>query len=189
MPERDTVAWNTLIAAYVQYGRMDEACKAFDAMEERTVVTWTTMIAGYGRHGNLSEAKRLFDRSPEKNGVEVNESTLLKVLATCSRLGSLDSGWRAFVSISQDYGLQATRDHYGCLIDLLGRAGWIGQAQELIDVMPFCADGAAWGSLLSASKVYHDVDCGMQASWKISELEPSSSAAYVELSNIYKHCD
>ncbi|EFJ27841.1 hypothetical protein SELMODRAFT_72179, partial [Selaginella moellendorffii] len=173
----------TMISIYSQHGFIAQAREIFDSLPTHDTVCWNSIISAYAQNGHTEGAVKLFELM-NVNGVEVNESTLLKVLATCSRLGSLDSGWRAFVSISQDYGLQATRDHYGCLIDLLGRAGWIGQAQELIDVMPFCADGAAWGSLLSASKVYHDVDCGMQASWKISELEPSSSAAYVELSNI-----
>lgn len=44
---RDLYSWNTMIAAYVGSGNMNQAKEMFDEMQERDVVSWSTIIAGY----------------------------------------------------------------------------------------------------------------------------------------------
>ncbi|KAA8526698.1 hypothetical protein F0562_008099 [Nyssa sinensis] len=42
-------------------------------------------------------------------------------------------------------------DHYACMVDLLGRAGLLDEAINLINSMPFEPHSGAWGALLGAS--------------------------------------
>ncbi|RVW12036.1 putative pentatricopeptide repeat-containing protein [Vitis vinifera] len=41
---------------------------------------------------------------------------------------------------------------YGCEVDLLGRAGKVEEAYELIESMPFKPDECVWGPFLGACK-------------------------------------
>ncbi|KAG5020725.1 hypothetical protein JHK87_016580 [Glycine soja] len=51
-------------------------------------------------------------------------------------------------------------EHYGCLIDLLGRAGMLYETHKLIDSFTIKGDATAWHTLLSACRIYRDVKLG-----------------------------
>ncbi|KAH6757408.1 hypothetical protein C2S51_038839 [Perilla frutescens var. frutescens] len=46
------------------------------------------------------------------------------------------------------YGVPREVEHYGCMIDMLARAGLIKEAKEMIEVMSMEADEVVWGALL-----------------------------------------
>ena len=46
------------------------------------------------------------------------------------------------------------------MVDLLGRAGLISEAQEFIKNMPIAPDAFVWGALLGACKMYVKVELG-----------------------------
>ena len=59
-----------------------------------------------------------------------------------------------------EYGFSPQVEHYGCLIDLLGRAGMLHEAHKLIDSFTIKGDATAWRTLLSACRIYRDVKLG-----------------------------
>lgn len=71
------------------------------------------------------------------------------------------------------------------MVDLLGRAGCLEEAENLIRKMPFNANAAIWGSLLAAAKTHIDYSLAAKALQHLSVLEPDNSGNYALLSNTY----
>lgn len=107
------------------------------------------------------------------------------VLSACSHTGLVDRGTEYFYSMNRDYGIIANSKHYTCMVDLLGRAGRLDEAQNLMRKMPFEPDAATWGALLGACRVHGNTELGEKAAEVIFEMEPENSGMYVLLSNLY----
>eukprot|EP01018_Ginkgo_biloba_P002905 Gb_17321 [translate_table: standard] len=182
--ESNVLVGNALVDMYAKCGSIDYACQVFDKMHQRDVVSWTAMVAGYGRHGRGWEAIKVFEQM-QCAGVKPNHITFVGVLAACSHAGLVDEGWYYFDSMSRDYCIRPTAEHYACMVDLLGRAGHLDKAHDLINKMPFEPDAAVWGALLGASRVHVNVEIGKIAAEQLFKLEPSEAGTYVVLSNIY----
>ncbi|KAM0945947.1 putative tetratricopeptide-like helical domain superfamily, DYW domain-containing protein [Dioscorea sansibarensis] len=175
---------NALLAMYCKCGSIDEAYGAFKQMPLKDVVSWNTMIAGYARHGFGQEALEVFDLM-RTTGIKPDDITLVGVLAACSHAGLVNKGINYFYSMHQEFGITAKAEHYTCMIDLLGRAGRLEEAEALMKDMPFEPDGTMWGALLGASRKHGDTNLGEKAAERIFEMEPDNSGMYVLLSNLY----
>ncbi|KAF8661594.1 hypothetical protein HU200_057016 [Digitaria exilis] len=175
---------NAIIDMYVKCGCIKKAVEVFEGMEEKSVVTWTTLIAGFALHGLGLQAVEMFCRM-ERENVVPNDVTFLALLSACSHVGLTDLGrWYFNVMVSQ-YGMKPRVEHYGCMVDILGRAGCLAEAQDLVQEMPFKANAAIWGALLSAARTHGHTGLGEQALLHLIELEPHNSGNYILLSNIY----
>jgi pentatricopeptide repeat protein len=71
------------------------------------------------------------------------------------------------------------------MVDLLGRAGLLEEAEELINSMPMEADAVVWGALFFACRTHGNVMMGEMAALKLLELDPNDSGIYVLLANMY----
>lgn len=182
---KKTYVCNALIEMYSKCGSLDQAKQIFDEMSERDVISWSTIIGGLAAHGRAREAVRLFAAMEEEKRVRPNRITFVGVLTACAHGGLLDEGMHYFNSMKEVYGFEPAVEHYGCIIDLLGRSGCIARALEIIDAMPMPADAAIWGSLLSACRTHGDIKTAMRAMEQLVELEPDDSGNYVLLSNAY----
>eukprot|EP01018_Ginkgo_biloba_P000579 Gb_09654 [translate_table: standard] len=180
----DAFVASALVDMYAKCGSMANARKVFDKIPERDCVSSNAMIAGYGQHGHAKEAFKIFEQM-QQDAIKPNHATFVGVLSACSRVGLLDEGYSYFYSMSQDYGLLPTLEHYACMVDLVGRAGCLDEAMRLINEMPFEADVVIWRTLLGACRVHGNVELGKHAAGCILTLEPEDAAAYVLLSNIY----
>ncbi|RVW62306.1 putative pentatricopeptide repeat-containing protein [Vitis vinifera] len=69
--------------------------------------------------------------------------------------------------------------------DLLGRAGKVEEAYELIESMPFKPDECVWGPFLGACKAHRFPNSRKLAAHRILDLRPNMAGTYVMLSNIY----
>ncbi|XP_061352455.1 pentatricopeptide repeat-containing protein At1g26900, mitochondrial [Gastrolobium bilobum] len=157
--ELDAVLGTALVDMYAKCGFLDEAMEIFERMEDKDVKSWTAMISGHGVHGQPTNAIRLFNRM-ENEGFKPNEVTFLAILTACSHGGLIIEGMEIFKRMVQEYGFSLRVEHYGCLIDLLGRAGMLHEAHKLIKSLPIKGDATAWRTLLSACRVYGDVKLG-----------------------------
>ncbi|RDX60759.1 Pentatricopeptide repeat-containing protein, partial [Mucuna pruriens] len=176
--------YNSLIDMYAKSGDIRKALQMFENMKHKTVITWTTMIAGLALHGLGKEALHIFS-CMEKARVKPNEVTFIAILSACSHVGLVELGHDYFTSMRFKYGIEPMIEHYGCMIDLLGRAGYLQEAKELIRLMPSEANAAIWGSLLAASNRYGDAALAGEALRHLSLLEPHNCANYSLLSNTY----
>ncbi|XP_061374549.1 putative pentatricopeptide repeat-containing protein At3g11460, mitochondrial [Gastrolobium bilobum] len=175
---------NALINMYARSGNLVRARAIFDCMVDKSVVSWTAIIGGYGIHGHGEIAVDLFDEMV-KSGIRPDETVFVTVLSACSHAGLTDKGLEYFDDMEMKYGLQRGPEHYSCLVDLLGRAGRLKEAMDLIKSIKVKPDGAVWGALLGSCKIHKNVELAELAFDHIIELEPTNIGYYVLLSNIY----
>lgn len=173
-----------LINMYTKCGSIGDASKIFSVAENDDIVSWTAMINGYAEHGYSREALKLFDKIP-KIGLRPDSVTFIGVLIACSHAGLVDLGYRYFNLMSEEYRINPSKEHYGCMIDLLCRAGLLSDAEHMIESMPFRQDDVVWSTLLRASRVHGDVECGKRAAKKILEIDPNCAGTHITLANIY----
>ncbi|XP_031266498.1 putative pentatricopeptide repeat-containing protein At1g56570 [Pistacia vera] len=175
---------NALIDMYAKCGNISDSQKIFREMSRRDLVTWTSMMIGYGAHGYGKEAVELFDEMVT-SGVRPDRIVFMAVLSACSHAGLVDEGLRYFSSMMGDYNIKPDKETYGCVVDLLGRAGRVREAYELIERMPLKPDESIWGTLLSACKAHRFPNLGKLAAQRVLDLRPNMMGTYVTLSNIY----
>ncbi|KAG9448462.1 hypothetical protein H6P81_008427 [Aristolochia fimbriata] len=109
----------------------------------------------------------------------------MAVLCGCSHGGLVDKGLDIFTSMVHEKDVQPTDLHYGCVVDLLGRAGQLEKALEFIKQMPLEPTASIWSALLGACRAHANVPIGEYVAQKLFMIEPESATNYVILSNIY----
>ncbi|KAL3641054.1 hypothetical protein CASFOL_016022 [Castilleja foliolosa] len=175
----DVVLVTALVDMYARNGFLEKAISVFEKMERKDIKCWTVMILSYGVHGQAKRAITLFDRM-EKEGFKPNEVTFLAVLNSCSHGGLVAEGVGFFKRMVEVYELRPSVEHYGCMIDLLGRAGLLEEAYGLIKGLPVEKDATAWRALLGASRVYGYVELAERVKGELEEIGeecPSDSIA------------
>eukprot|EP01018_Ginkgo_biloba_P008628 Gb_28770 [translate_table: standard] len=182
--QADIFVENALVDMYAKCGSIEDAQKVFGKMTKRDVVSWTAMILGYAMHGCGKEALQLFEQM-QLSTTKPDHITFIGILSACCHAGLVDDGRQNFVRMTCDYHITPTLEHYCCMVDLLGRAGHLDEAQDFINKMPITPDAAVWESLLGVCKIHTNVEIGERAAEHLFELDPKNAAHYVLLSNIY----
>ncbi|XP_057829289.2 pentatricopeptide repeat-containing protein At1g11290, chloroplastic [Cryptomeria japonica] len=173
-----------LIDMYGKCGSIDIARHLFDRLSSKDVVSWSAMIAVCGIHGHGKDALDVFTRMQQMS-IQPNHATFVSVLSACSHAGLVDEGWHHFNSMSRDYHITPQAEHYACMVDLLGRAGSLEEAEDFILKMPIEPDTNIWGALLGACRIHCNVALGERVAKRLFDLSPSNAGYYVLLSNIY----
>ncbi|EFJ06650.1 hypothetical protein SELMODRAFT_135030 [Selaginella moellendorffii] len=182
--EQDVVSWTAMMAAYAQSGRLDEAVAVFEDMPWRDVAAWNAAVAALAHCGQGKESVGKFQRMIQE-GVAADEISFVSVLTGCSREGLLASGREIFTSMSADFAIQPGRDHYGCMVDLLGRSGELADAEDLMGSMPFVPEIVTWMALLGACKNHRSEEIGARIAHRIIELDAANPTTYVLLAGLY----
>ncbi|CAJ2644941.1 putative pentatricopeptide repeat-containing protein At3g49142 [Trifolium pratense] len=175
---------NSLIDMYARCGCLEDAKRVFDRMKFRDVASWTSLISAYGMTGKGCNAVALFTEM--LNSGQIPDSiAFVAILSACSHSGLLDEGKIYFKQMTNDYRITPRIEHFACMVDLLGRAGCVDEAYNFIKEMPIEPNERVWGTLLSACRVYSNMDIGLLAADSLLQLAPEQSGYYVLLSNIY----
>ncbi|KAG6574062.1 Pentatricopeptide repeat-containing protein, mitochondrial, partial [Cucurbita argyrosperma subsp. sororia] len=180
----DAVLGTALIDMYAKCGFLDKAIDIFDKIKDKDVKTWTAMITGYGAHGQTRKAIDTLFRM-EEEGFRPNEITFLAVLNACSHGGIVIEGMRCFKRMVYEYRMTPKIEHYGCIIDLLGRAGLLEEAHKLIKSLPSEGDITGWRALLAACRVYGDVELGESVMRMLVDLNDEHPTDSMLLSSTY----
>ncbi|XP_077217770.1 pentatricopeptide repeat (PPR) superfamily protein [Tasmannia lanceolata] len=181
----DVVLGTSLIDMYAKCGSIERARRAFCGLgSDKDVMAWSAMISALAMHGHGEECLNLFSQMQD-HGVKPNDVTILGVLCGCVHGGLVNEGREYFDRMSEEFGLTPMIQHYGCLVDLYGRAGLIDNAWDVVRSMPMKPDVLVWGALLSGSRMQGDIKTCEFALKQLIELEPLNSGAYVLLSNVY----
>ncbi|KAG9447321.1 hypothetical protein H6P81_013449 [Aristolochia fimbriata] len=176
---------NALIDMYSKCGDINRALQIFYGLVHRDVFSWTIMITGLAMNGKSMDALQLFLEMELASNVAPNEITFLGVLSACSHGGLIEEGHYYFKNMKEKYNIVATLEHYGCMVDLLGRANLLADAQKFIRAMPIEPDAVIWRSILFACISNNNADLAELAAKKILQLEPRKCGVHVLLSNIY----
>ncbi|ONK59954.1 uncharacterized protein A4U43_C08F12660 [Asparagus officinalis] len=169
---------------YAKCGAVEDAHLVFLVMPNADAVSWNAMIAALGQHGHGTEAIQLFD-DMIKEGITPDRISFLTILSACSHAGLVDKGLQFFESMTRDYGISPGEDHYERLIDLLGRAGQIEEARNVIESMPFEPGPPIWEAILSGCRIHGNMDLAVQAADKLFEMIPKNDGTYVLLANTF----
>lgn len=175
---------NSLVTMYAKCGCIEEANRVFDSMRERNVITWTALIVGYAQNGRGKDSLQFYDKMIEA-GTKPDYVTFIGLLFACSHAGLVENGRGYFESMSGAHGIKPGPEHYACMIDLLGRSGKLDEAEELLNRMDVEPDAAVWKAILSACRVHGNIELGERAAENLLEADPTNSATYVLLSNMY----
>lgn len=175
---------NALIDMYAKCGSLASALSIFNSMPKRDVFTWNSMIVGYGVHGRGDEAITFFG-SMLMAGVRPNSITFLGLLCGCSHQGLVKEGVQYFHMMSSEFNLKPGIKHYGCMVDLFGRAGKLKEALEVIRSSPSQHDPVLWRTLLGSCKIHRNVEIGEMAMRNLVQLGSLGAGDCVLLSGIY----
>ncbi|KAK0591874.1 hypothetical protein LWI29_009579 [Acer saccharum] len=187
----DAVVGTALIEMYAKCGCIEKAMEIFYHMREKDTASWTSIICGLAMNGKINKAIQMFTEM-KQNGARPDDITFVGVLSACSHGGLIEEGCKLFTSMRETYKIEPKLEHYGCLIDLLGRAGLLGEAEELIKEIPNEKNEIIvplYGALLSACRTYGNVKMGEQVAELLEKIESCNSSVHTLLANIYASAD
>lgn len=170
-----------LIDMYSKCGDIKAAREVFNSVQRDDVSVSNAMISGLAIHGLAADAISVFSQMEEEK-VLPDSITFLGLLTACNHCGMAEEGSKYFYHMTSCYSIKPQLEHYGAVVDLLGRAGHVEEAYEIITTMEMEPDVVIWRSLLSACRVYKKPELGEIAIANISRLKGGD---YVLLSNMY----
>lgn len=182
--QSDLLVCNALVSMYGKCGVLEKAQQVFDKMNERNTVSWNAMLDAHALHGEAKSVFELFE-GMRKDQISPDMMSFTSMLAVCSRLGLVDEARNFLISMSRDYGLVPTRDHFNCVIDLLARAGKLDEAEGLLNKMPISHCAVSMRTLLGACRSQTDLVRGERAAKQVITLDPKSTSPYTILSTLY----
>ncbi|ESQ32279.1 hypothetical protein EUTSA_v10005537mg [Eutrema salsugineum] len=183
--QTDELLMNALLDMYSKCGDVKEASRIFKSIRVKDVVSWTVMISAYGSHGQPREALYHFDEM-QKFGVKPDEVTFLAMLSACGHAGFIDEGVKLFNQMRSKYGIEPSIEHYSCLIDILGRAGRLLEAYDILQQKPETRDNAELlRTLFSACCLHRDYSLGDRIARLLVEKYPDDASTYTVLLNLH----
>ncbi|RYR66344.1 hypothetical protein Ahy_A03g012330 isoform A [Arachis hypogaea] len=177
-----------LVDLYAKCGCLENARDAFESCNDKDVFTWNAMLIGLAIHGKGSTLLDYFSRMIAA-GVKPDGITFLGVLVGCSHAGLVDEARKLFNDMESVYGVGREHKHYGCMADMLGRAGLLEEAVEMIKGMPSGGDVFAWGGLLGGCRIHGNVEVAKKAAQQIMKIKPEDGGVYSVMANIYAHTE
>lgn len=175
---------STVVDMYSKCGNVNYAEKVFQRIGKRDSVLYNVMIAGYAHHGHENKAIQLFEQMVEKQ-IKPDTITFIALLSACRHCGSIQMGEKYFKSMTEDYNIMPERDHYGCMIDLYGRANQLEKAVEFMKTIPIEQDAVILGAFLNACRLNRNAKFVKEAEEKLLMIEKDNGARYVQLANVY----
>ncbi|CAA7059238.1 unnamed protein product [Microthlaspi erraticum] len=183
----DVFVSNSLVDLYGKCGNLEEASSVFKMTNKKSLTAWNSMINCFALHGRSEEAIAVFEEMIKLNSNEIKPDhiTFIGLLNACTHGGLVSKGRDYFDLMTDKFGIEPRIEHYGCLIDLLGRAGRFDEALEVISGMKMKPDEAIWGSLLNACKKYGNLDLAEVAVKNLVALNPNNGGYVAMMANLY----
>lgn len=180
----DMFVSNSLVDLYGKCGNLVEASSVFKTANKKSLTAWNSMINCFALHGRSEEAIAVFEEMMS-NDVKPDHITFIGLLNACTHGGLVTKGREYLDLMTNRYNIEPRIEHYGCLIDLLGRAGFFDEALEVMAGMKMKADEAIWGSLLNACRKYGHLDLAIVAVNNLVTLNPNNGGYISMMANLY----
>lgn len=185
----DPVVSAALLDMYAKRGSICESQKIFYELTERSQVCWTAIISAHSRHGDYESVMKCF-KEMMMEGVKPDSITFLSILTSCGRNGMVNEGITIFDSMINDsmindHSVEPSAEHYSCIVDMLGRAGRLEEAEELLNRIPGGPGISVLQSLLGACRIYGNMEMAIRVSDALIAMEPNESGSYVLMSNLF----
>ncbi|KAK9061783.1 hypothetical protein SSX86_018966 [Deinandra increscens subsp. villosa] len=182
--ENEITIMNSLLTNYSKCGMYKTSRDLFGQMGTKCIASWNTMISASGMHGDCFGALELINRMKEEKIVP-DDVTFMSALSSCSHAGLVEEGLNLFKIMKEEYGLVPGEEHYGCVVDLLGRAGQLKEAFDFLKCVPPTQSGSALGALVAACRVHGKSEMGEALGRWLLEFDPENSSSYGLVSNLY----
>ncbi|KAK9288137.1 hypothetical protein L1049_016585 [Liquidambar formosana] len=182
--ELNVILATALVGMYSKCGKIDDACLVFVKTSRKDVALWNAMILGLAYHGNGRDSLAVLTQM-ERDGYQPNDVTFIGILSACNHSGLAEEGRIQFSNMINKYGLSPKVEHYSCMVDLLGRAGHLDEAYEMVQNMVVLPDSIIWGALLSACRIHRNLKLADKIGEIITSSEDPNLGFCVLLSNIY----
>lgn len=183
--ELNAIVTTAIIDMYCKCGSVSKALHAFEIASKLSLSCWNSMVMGLAMNGYEVEAIELFSKLESSSNLIPDGISFMSVLTACNHLGKVDKARDYFSIMEEKYKIKPSIKHYSCLVDVLGQAGLLEEAEELIVRLPINPDAIIWGSLLSACRKHGNIEMAQRAAKHMNELDPTESCGYVLLSNVY----
>ncbi|KAK6923173.1 Pentatricopeptide repeat [Dillenia turbinata] len=181
----ETLLGNALITMYAKCGMLDLSLRVFEGMDNKDGISWNAMISAYAQNGKGEEAVHYFKAMQDLGLIIPDQTTFTVVLSACSHAGLVNDGISIFNFMVNDYGIAPGVDHLSCMVDLLGRAGYLNEAENLLNRVNLEAGPNPWWTLFSACAAHGNLGLGRTVAGILLETEQNDPAVHVLLSNIY----
>lgn len=175
---------NSLLDMYARCGQVDTAIGLFTEMPNKNVISWNVIIGALAMHGRAQETVTFF-RTMVSDAFSPDEITFVGLLSACSHGGLLEAGEYYFEAMARVYNVEPEVEHYGCMVDLLGRRGHLAKAVNLIKDMSIKPDVVVWGALLGACRIHGNVEIGKLVIKQLLELEGITGGLFVLICNLF----
>ncbi|MQL96063.1 hypothetical protein Taro_028737 [Colocasia esculenta] len=173
-----------LIDMYARCGQLEKSLHIFEISGQKSVDHWNAMIGALAVHGFGHLALQLFEEM-ERFSLRPDDITFIEILSACSHAGLVKEGLTYFETMKTDYNVMPKLQHYGCVVDILGRDGQLEEARRMIEGMPMEPNDVVWRSLLSACRNHGNLEIGEHVAKRLIEMSSADSSSFVLLSNIY----
>ncbi|PIA31157.1 hypothetical protein AQUCO_05200035v1 [Aquilegia coerulea] len=175
---------NSLIDMYSRCGCVEFARQVFQNMDTRNLVSWNSMIVGLAINGHAEDALEHFYLM-QRHGFKPDGVTFTGALTACSHAGLVEKGHELYTTMTKVYRIPPRIEHYGCMVDLLSRAGRLEDAFSVIESMPMKPNEVVLGSLLASCRTHGNISLAERLTRYLFDSELGSDSNYVTLSNMY----
>ncbi|CAN1758956.1 Pentatricopeptide repeat-containing protein At2g42920, chloroplastic [Linum perenne] len=182
--EMNPIVVTSIIDMYSKCGSIDMARQVFESAPRKSLSCWNSMILGLATNGHEQEAIDLFGKI-ESSSLYPDSVSFIGVFTACSHAGLVDTAKEYFSLMTEAYNIEPLIQHYSCMVDVLGRAGLLEEAEELIKGMTISPDAIIWGSLLASSNIHGNTEMAKRAARNLNELDPSGASSFVLMSNVH----
>uniref|UniRef100_A0A7N0T2Y0 Pentatricopeptide repeat-containing protein At1g17630 n=1 Tax=Kalanchoe fedtschenkoi TaxID=63787 RepID=A0A7N0T2Y0_KALFE len=182
--DSNVLVGNSLLNMYMKCGSLTIGHLVFERINGIDLISWNSLIDGYGIHGYGAQALRTFNEMIEAR-VTPDAITFVAILSACGHAGLVDEGRMLFRQMTKDFNIGAQMEHYACIVDILGRGGFLQEASEIVKGMPMVPNEWVWGALLNSCRMHRDSDIAEKIAFEIFQLHPETAGSYMLMSNIY----
>ncbi|KAJ8763052.1 hypothetical protein K2173_023257 [Erythroxylum novogranatense] len=183
--ELNPIVVTAIVDMYSKCGYIDKALQVFNSAPKKALSCWNSMIFGLAMNGHDNEAIQLISTLKSSSSFKPDAVSFIGALTACKHLGLVDRAKDYFLLMTETYKIKPSIKHYSCMVDALGQAGLLEEAEELIQSMPIVPDAVIWGSLLSSCRKYGHIEIANRAAKHVNEMDPKESSSPVLMSNVY----
>uniref|UniRef100_A0A0E0CPM2 Pentacotripeptide-repeat region of PRORP domain-containing protein n=1 Tax=Oryza meridionalis TaxID=40149 RepID=A0A0E0CPM2_9ORYZ len=135
-------------------------------------------------HGFYINVLEMF-KQMEEESIQPDELTFSTVLTACNHAGLVKDCWRMFNSMTSVYSVLPQEEYYGCMVDLLGRAGHLEDGYKFIKLSTLKDKSTIFCALLSACKTHRNTQLALAISKELLEHGPQKLGIYALISEVY----
>jgi pentatricopeptide repeat protein len=88
----------------------------------------------------------------------------------------------------REHKISPSMEHYTCMVDLLGRAGLLKDASDLIETMPMRPDLCMRGALLNSCRMHGNAAMAEATIAKVLQAETETTGNHMLITNLYATC-